>query len=91
MFNNLNNLKGNIKTTLLGKELILKDLYRYQGPLTLQYLPNGGIQMIYQNQMIINTNLGYLATKKVIYDGIEYSIEELQKIVPNLVNLVLPN
>lgn len=91
MFNNLNNLKGNIKTTLLGKELILKDLYQYQGPLTLQYLPNGGIQMIYQNQMIINTNLGYLATKKVMYDGIEYSIEELQKIVPNLVNLVLPN
>lgn len=91
MFNNLNNNIKDIETTLFGKKLILKNLYHYVGPLALQYLPNGGIQMIINNQMVISTNIGYLATKEVIYDGITYTIEELDEKFANLVNLVLPN
>ncbi len=91
MFNNLNNQVKDVKTILFGKELILKDLYRYEGPITMQYLPNGGIQMIRFNQMIIKTNLGFLATNKVLYDGVEYSIEQFNNEIPDLVNLVLPN
>ncbi len=91
MFNNLNLNTKNIETLFLGKNLILKNIYLYQGPLTMQYLPFGGIQMIYNNQMVINTNIGYIATKEVEYDGKIYSIEKFSNLYPHLVNLVLPN
>ena len=91
MFNHLEGLVDEIETTLFGKKIILKNLYRYDGPLTMQYLPNGGIQMIINNQMVISTNIGYLATKEVEYEGLLYSIEELSHKYKNLVNLVLPN
>jgi len=91
MFNNLSNNIKDIETTLFGKKLILKNLYHYVGPLTLQYLPNGGIQMIINNQMVISTNIGYLATKELIYVGITYTVKELNNKFSNLVTLVLPN
>ena len=91
MFNNLECLVDEIETTLFGKKLILKKLYRYDGPLTMQYLPNGGIQMIINNQMVISTNIGYLATKEVEYDGVLHTINDLSSKYKNLVNLVLPN
>lgn len=91
MFNNLKCLVDEIETTLFGKKLILKKLYRYDGPLTMQYLPNGGIQMIINNQMVISTNIGYLATKEVEYDGVLYTMNDLSRKYKNLVNLVLPN
>ena len=91
MFNNLNSYKNDIETTLYGKKLILKNLYQYVGPLTMQYLPYGGIQMIINGQMVISTNLGYLATKEVEYDGVNYTINEFIQRFSNLVNLVLPN
>ena len=91
MFDNLDLNTKNIETLFLGKKLILKNIYLYQGPLTMQYLPFGGIQMIYNNQMVINTNIGYIATKKVEYDGKIYSIEEFSNLYNHLINLVLPN
>lgn len=91
MFSNLINYTYDIETTLYGKKLILKNLYQYVGPLTMQYLPYGGIQMIINGQMVISTNLGYLATKEVEYDGVNYTINEFIQRFSNLVNLVLPN
>ena len=32
--------------------------------------------MIINGQMVISTNLGYLATKEVEYDGVNYTINE---------------
>lgn len=91
MFNNLKYLVNEIETTLFQKKLVLKNIYMYNGPLTMQYLPYGGIQMIINNQMVISTNLGYIATREVEYDGRLYTIEELSKKYNRLVNLVLPN
>lgn len=91
MFNNLNENIKEVETTLNGKKLIIKDMYPYVGPLTMQYLPNGGIQMIRDNQMIIKTNLGFLATNNIEYDGKKYTVNELINKFPYLVNTVLPN
>ena len=91
MFSNLVSYTNDIETTLYGKKLILKNLYQYVGPLTMQYLPYGGIQMIINGQMVISTNIGYLATKEVEYDGIYYTINEFSNRFSNLVNLILPN
>ena len=85
MFSNLISYTNDIETTLYGKKLILKNL------LTMQYLPYGGIQMIINGQMVISTNIGYLATKEVEYDGIYYTIKEFSNRFSNLVNLILPN
>ena len=57
----------------------------------MQYLPYGGIQMIINGQMVISTNIGYLATKEVEYDGLDYTVGELTVLYNDLVNLVLPN
>lgn len=91
MFNNLKPYTNYIETTLFGRKLVLKNLYQYVGPLTMQYLPYGGIQMIINGQIVVSTNIGYLATKEVEYDGINYTVNEFSHKFSNLVNLVLPN
>lgn len=83
-------MRNDIITTLYGKLLILKNVYDYDGPITLQYLPIGGIQAIFDNAMIINSRYGFIATEEVVYDGIRYTIRKFKKKFPNLVNLVLP-
>lgn len=91
MFDNLNGNTKKVETTLNGKKLVINDMYPYVGPLTMQYLPNGGIQMIRDNQMIIKTNLGFLATNNIEYDGKKCTVNELIEQFPYLVNTVLPN
>ena len=49
-------------TTFDNKKLILKNLRPYNGIITLQYLPTGGIQMIRDNKMIINYNNSFIYT-----------------------------
>ena len=90
MFNNITLNQKNIETMFKGKKLILKNIYQYNGPITLQYLPVGGIQIIYQGQMVINCNLGFIATKEVEYNGICYSVQEFSNLYKDLVNYVLP-
>ena len=76
MFNNLNSYKNDIETTLYGKKLILKNLYQYVGPLTMQYLPYGGIQMIINGQMAVNK--GPKANNKTI-SLLQRLLQELAK------------
>ncbi|MDE6047342.1 MAG: hypothetical protein K2M08_01575 [Anaeroplasmataceae bacterium] len=85
------NIGEDIWTTFQGKQLILKEVYRYYGPITMQYLPFGGVQSVYGNQLILTTKSGFIATKKVIYDGKEMSTEEFIKIFPDIVNEVFPS
>ena len=80
----------NIITTFNGKKFILKNIYFYDGPITLQYLPYGGIQALFNDVMIINTMNGFIATKEVEYDGINYTVGEISYLY-NFVNSVLPN
>lgn len=78
-------------TTYLGKELILKEVYRYYGPITMQYLPYGGIQSVYDYQIILTTKSGFIATRNVVYDGQELTAKEFIDRFPDLVNEVLPS
>lgn len=45
--------------------LIFIKFKKYKGPITLQYLSNGGIQSIYKNKLIIKVNNGYLEVSKL--------------------------
>lgn len=89
-FNEEINMDEDIYTTYNGKYLVLKDIYRYVGPITLQYLPYGGIQALFDHQIIINTKSGFIASRNVIYDGISMSSEEFISKHDNLVNTILP-
>ncbi len=80
-----------IETKFKGKKLILKNIFLYDGPITMQYLPNGGIQSLFHNNLIIKTESGFIATKEVEYDGINYTIGEFSIMYDDLVNTVLPN
>lgn len=82
---------SDVYTTYLGKELILKQVYRYYGPVTMQYLPYGGVQSVYQDQLIIHTKSGFIATRNVIYDTIEMSSKDFISKFPDIVNEVFPS
>ncbi len=90
-FEEVIDLSKNIVTTFKGKILVIKKPYLYFGPVTLQYLPNGGIQTIYQNQLVINCKNGFIASKEVEYEGKNFTIEEFSKQYGELVNTILPN
>lgn len=77
-------------TTFDNKKLILKNLRPYNGIITLQYLPTGGIQMIRDNKMIINYNNSFIYTEEIDFNNQDYNIVEFTKLYPNLVNQVLP-
>lgn len=81
----------NILTTFKQKELILINVQMYDGPITMQYLPYGGIQSIYGNHLIINTLVGYIYVDEVVYDGVKMSTSQFIKLNKDLVNMVLPN
>ena len=83
--------KGYIKTKFKGKELILKNIYLYDGAVTMQYLPYGGIQSVYDYTIILNCVNGFIASKEVIYDHIEMSSKDFILMFDNIVNEVLPN
>lgn len=83
--------KKDIKTLFQNKELILKDIYPYDGPITLQALPYGGIQSVFHYHLIIFTFSGFIASDNVIYDGQAMTSYEFINRFPDLVNQVLPN
>ncbi len=88
---NINNIDKDIVTKYNGKTLVLKNVYIYDGPVTLQYLPSGGIQLIYNDELVIRINDGFIACKEVIYDNKNYLINDFYKIHNNLINTILPN
>lgn len=85
-------INNNIKTTFNKKELILKNLYFYDGPITRQRLPYGGIQSIKNYSLIINCVNGFIASDNLIFDNREMTSKEFIKIMDeNIVNQILPN
>lgn len=85
-------INNNIKTTFNKKELILKNLYFYDGSITRQYLPYGGIQSIMNYSLIINCVNGFIASDNLIFDNREMTSKEFIRIMgENIVNQVLPN
>ncbi len=90
-FNEIIDLNKNIVTTFHGKQLILLNLKLYDGPITLQLLPFGGIQSVFNYNIIINCRNGFISSDKVIYDGQEMSAKEFILMFDNIVNEVLPN
>ena len=90
-FNNIINEHEDVITTFKGKTLILKDMQTYDGPITMQYLPNGGIQSIYNYHIIINTLKGFMFCDILIYDDKKMSSKQFIEMFSNIVNEVLPN
>lgn len=91
-FNEFIDFRVPLKTTFRGKELTLYHCYLYQGPITLQALPYGGIQSIYQYHLIIYTKSGFVACDEIEYDGFFMTAKEfINQYEQQLVNTVLPN
>jgi hypothetical protein len=88
-FKNEINNGDTIKTKYNNKELVLIDLQSYEGPLTMQLLPYGGIQSVYNYNLIIHFKNGYYKPNKIVYDGLEMSVKEFIVNNENLVNYVL--
>lgn len=80
-----------LETMYNGKKLVLFNPKFYEGPITLQALPYGGIQSVYDNKLIIYTKDGFIFTDLVEYNGILMSTEKFIEIEDNLVNQVLPS
>ncbi len=64
---------------------------RYVGPITLQYLPNGGIQSLFNYNLIIKVNNGFLVVTKLIYEKEEMSSQKFISLIgeEKLINQVL--
>ena len=64
---------------------------RYVGPITLQYLPNGGIQSLFHGDLIIKVNNGFLKVTKVIFNKQELTSKAFINLIgeENLANQVL--
>ena len=90
-FNNIINEHEDVFTTFKGKTLILKDMQTYVVPITMQYLPSGGIQSTYNYHLIINTLKGFMFCDILIYDDEIMSSKQFIEMFPNIVNEVLPN
>lgn len=90
-FNSKINEHQDVITTFNGKTLILKNMQSYEGPITMQYLPLGGIQSVYNNHIIINTLSGFMFCDILIYDNILMSSEYFINMHGNIVNTVLPS
>lgn len=91
IFNSIINEHDDVVTSYLGKPLILKDMQTYEGPITLQYLPYGGIQAVINYHLIINTLKGFMFCDILIYDNKEMSSKQFIERFPSIVNEVLPN
>lgn len=90
-FNEPVTLHSDILTTYNKKLLILKNVTLYDGPVTLQYLPYGGIQSTFNYNLIINSKNGFITCEYVIYDGHKLSLFEFINKNKNLINTILPN
>ena len=89
-FNKLIDLNHPIVTTFNKKELILLAPYMYERPITMQFLPFGGIQSVYNYHIILNTFNGFIAVDYVIYDNEKMSSKQFIERFDNIVNIVLP-
>ena len=90
-FNELLDLSNPIITTFRQKELVLLNPYLYDCPITMQYLPYGGIQSVFNYHLIINTVNGFVTADELIYNNKKMTSKEFIELNPNLVNEVLPN
>lgn len=80
-----------IVTTLDGEPLILYGIKPYIGPVTMQYLPYGGIQSVFDGNLIITTKSGFIAPTSIGYRGQIYVPSEFTAIFTDLVNRILPD
>lgn len=85
------NSKDLYKVSLCGEELIFTSYKEYVGPITLQFLPNGGIQSVFGYILIIKVKNGFLGVDELIYKGQKMSSKEFIELKKdtNLVNQVL--
>lgn len=53
------------QTTFNEEEVLLLEYQKYEGPITLQYLENGGVQSLFHGHLIIKMNNGFLDVIKL--------------------------
>lgn len=83
--------KNNYLVYLNGEEIVFTKFEQYDGPITLQYLPNGGIQSLFAYNLIVKVNNGFLGVEELIYKGNAYTSKAFIEMMGDekLVNQVL--
>lgn len=81
----------NIVTTYRKKLLILENVYFYEGPVTMQYLPYGGIQSLFHHRLIVVAKNGFVTCNTVVYDGKRMAVGDFIDEFEDLINVVLPD
>lgn len=73
------------------EKIIFTSYQKYEGPITMQYLPNGGIQSLFGYKIIIKVNKGFLEVDELIYKGKLYSSKSFIDLIGDLklINQVL--
>lgn len=80
------------ETSFQGSPLTLCSLKPYDGPVTLQYLPSGGVQSLTEGRLIIATTEGFMAPDEVIYNGVRQPTSDFVRThEEDLVNSVFPS
>ena len=85
------NLTNSGYTYFKKEKLVLLNFYSYNGPITMQYLPNGGIQSTFGYHLIIKVNNGFLACDEVIHMNKKMTSKEFIENNQNLINTILPS
>ncbi len=80
-----------LKATFLDKPIYFVTYEPYFGPITMQYLPNGGIQSLFSGYLIIKVNNGFMKVSQLIFQNQNYTSFEFIAKYPDLVNQVLQN
>lgn len=83
--------KEEIYTFFNGEQIIFIDYKKYDGPITMQFLPNGGIQSLFAYNIIIKTEDCFLSVTKLRYKNVVYSSKDFIDKYGDITNLVLPN
>ncbi len=63
------NSKERFLTYLGDEKIIFVGYKKYDGPITMQFLPSGGIQSVFGYKLIVKVNNGFLEVNELIYNG----------------------
>lgn len=65
--------KESFYTYLNGEKIVFTSFKKYEGPITMQFLPNGGIQSLFAYKLIIKVNNGFLEVDELKHENELYS------------------
>ncbi len=80
-----------LKAMYFDEPIYFLEYEPYVGPVTMQYLPDGGIQSLYAGFIIVKVHNGFMKVTKLYYQNQSFTSQEFNLKYPNLMNQVFQN